>query len=228
MQNQNRTLIMLVIDPNPILYFWPNQARNRNAVIETKSKPKVNGKYERISNSENISQNQNYAVCLKFMVFWQKRGNPLKSMLCQKPNPEFGWNWVWSTRKLVPFGQNPNKQMTICCSNSIKLNNCTPWTDVTLLFVNFINNDWEDVIFAQFLQVFVPDSWPPPTVLLSLKLVTEWRCRKANIMNYFSISPSFSHHIKNFLRFPWIAGAEFSSPTLHLKESSRRRRCQHS
>ena len=30
---------------NPILYFWPNLNRKRNAVFETESKPKVNGKY---------------------------------------------------------------------------------------------------------------------------------------------------------------------------------------
>ena len=35
----------IVIDRNPILYFWPNQNHNRNAVAETESKPKVNGKY---------------------------------------------------------------------------------------------------------------------------------------------------------------------------------------
>ena len=37
--------IRIVIDRNTILYFWPNRSRNRNAVTETKSKPKVNGKY---------------------------------------------------------------------------------------------------------------------------------------------------------------------------------------
>ncbi len=36
---------IIVIDRNPILYFWPNQNQNRNAVTETESKPKVNGKY---------------------------------------------------------------------------------------------------------------------------------------------------------------------------------------
>ena len=38
----------LVIDPNPILYFWPNQNRKRNAYTETESKPKVNRKYSRV------------------------------------------------------------------------------------------------------------------------------------------------------------------------------------
>ena len=54
-----------MIDRNPILYFRPNRNQNQNAVIETESKPKV----QEDLNSENISQNQNYALCLKFMVF---------------------------------------------------------------------------------------------------------------------------------------------------------------
>ena len=37
-------LCYVVMDQNPILYFWPNHNQKRNAVIETESKPKVNGK----------------------------------------------------------------------------------------------------------------------------------------------------------------------------------------
>ena len=46
---QHKTpLSEIVIDRNPILYFRPNQNRNQNAVTETESKPKENGKYKRI------------------------------------------------------------------------------------------------------------------------------------------------------------------------------------
>ena len=40
-----RAFSYLVIDRNPISYFLLNRNRNQNAVTETESKPKVNGKY---------------------------------------------------------------------------------------------------------------------------------------------------------------------------------------
>ena len=42
--NEKWRICPIVIDRNPILYFGPNRNRNQNAVTETESKPKVNGK----------------------------------------------------------------------------------------------------------------------------------------------------------------------------------------
>ena len=38
-------ICQIVNDRNPIFYFWPNRNWNWNAVTETESKRKVNGKY---------------------------------------------------------------------------------------------------------------------------------------------------------------------------------------